>query len=306
MNAWLVRQGEGCRYASTAKEKGEMGVGWLEACDLSSYIDFEQREFFDAVRPHILDLHPDIKPNAVGGVLGQLYRFTALIESGDIIFMPEEHGMMAVGVVGSPYIFTEPDTNFPYSHRRKVQWFGSVPKTKFSEGLRNSSGSIMTVFSLTNHLEEVSRLRNELVHDVPDEIQEHMMFGLEEHLEEFLVKNWNNTILAKEYEIYIDEDGTSGQQFVTDVGRIDILAKRKDGRGWLVIELKRGKENDKVIGQIVRYIGWTRRNLAQNGEGVTGMVVVHERDEQLTYALQEMKGKIDAYCYEVKFNLRPY
>jgi RecB family endonuclease NucS len=69
-----------------------------------------------------------------------------------------------------------------------------------------------------------------------------------------------------------------------NVGRIDLLCTDKN-RDFVVIETKKGKESDKVVGQIQRYMGWINRNLAKNGENVRGLIIVNEFDEWLDYAV---------------------
>ncbi|KAF5432687.1 Endonuclease NucS, RecB family [Candidatus Methanophagaceae archaeon] len=54
-----------------------------------------------------------------------------------------------------------------------------------------------------------------------------------------------------------------------NVGRIDLLCIDRN-RDFVVVETKKGKESDKVVGQIQRYMGWINRNLAKNGENVRG------------------------------------
>jgi RecB family endonuclease NucS len=51
-----------------------------------------------------------------------------------------------------------------------------------------------------------------------------------------------------------------GRQFGTAVGPIDILAKDKHGV-HVVIELKRGRSSDRVVGQIARYMAWIEDRL---------------------------------------------
>jgi hypothetical protein len=53
------------------------------------------------------------------------------------------------------------------------------------------------------------------------------------------------------------------------VGRIDLLCSDRN-RDLVVVETKKGKESDKVVGQIQRYMSWINRNLAKNGENVRG------------------------------------
>lgn len=64
----------------------------------------------------------------------------------------------------------------------------------------------------------------------------------------------------------------NGRQFATDVSDIDLLMNSKDGH-YVVVELKKGKTEDKVVGQTLRYMGWVRENLSKSRE-VRGIIVV--------------------------------
>ena len=87
-----------------------------------------------------------------------------------------------------------------------------------------------------------------------------------------------------------------------NVGRIDLLCIDRN-RDFVVIETKKGKESDKVVGQIQRYMGWINRNLAKNGENVRGIIIVNEFDEWLDYAVS-VNDNIQLKYYEVKFVVR--
>ena len=141
---------------------------------------------------------------------------------------------------------------------------------------------------------------------VEKEVQEHGVvdlanFGMESHLEDFLIANWNKTIFGKKYELIYDEGDLASQQYQTAVGQIDILAKAKNGEDFLVIELKKGRTSDAVVGQILRYIAWVRENIA-DGKTVKGAVVVLDLDKKLRYALKELKNVV-LYTYQVNFKL---
>lgn len=67
------------------------------------------------------------------------------------------------------------------------------------------------------------------------------------------------------------------------VGRSDLICV--DGRGDLVVvELKRGMASDEAIGQVLRYMGWMRENVAVQGQQVHGCIVAGDYDEQLRLA----------------------
>ena len=84
---------------------------------------------------------------------------------------------------------------------------------------------------------------------------------MEKHLEEFLISNWNSCELSENYDLFSEDGQILAQQFPTATGPIDILAISIDRREILVIELKKGRASDRVVGQILRYIGYVRRNL---------------------------------------------
>lgn len=75
-----------------------------------------------------------------------------------------------------------------------------------------------------------------------------------------------------------------GRQFQTTVGPIDILARDTGSGQYVVIELKKGRSADRVFGQISRYMGWVRENLAE-GEPVAGVIVAQSFDDKLRAAL---------------------
>ena len=90
---------------------------------------------------------------------------------------------------------------------------------------------------------------------------------MEAQLEDFLIHNWDETDLGKTYDL-IYEDELISQQYKTDIGRIDILARNKATGSHVVVELKRNQTSDDTVGQILRYMGWVEEKL--NDSGVTG------------------------------------
>ena len=88
-------------------------------------------------------------------------------------------------------------------------------------------------------------------------------FALETYLEEFLLSNWDRIDWGRPLEIWESETSDVGHQLATPVGRLDFLAKDTDTDALVVIELKRGRPSDRVVGQITRYMGWVRADLAQ-------------------------------------------
>jgi hypothetical protein len=67
------------------------------------------------------------------------------------------------------------------------------------------------------------------------------------------------------------------------VGRSDLVCFDEKG-DIVVVELKRGMTSDEAIGQVFRYVGWIRENIAEKGQEVHGCVVVGDYDEHLRLA----------------------
>jgi len=129
------------------------------------------------------------------------------------------------------------------------------------------------------------------------------VFALEKYLHEFLVDNWSATELSKEWSL-LEEDGeiVGSHYYAGEVGEIDLLAKHKSERKWLVIELKKNQTSDSTVGQILRYMSWVRKNLASNGEKVEGLIICSQIDLKLQYALDGQKN-IKCMTYQVNFSL---
>ena len=129
-------------------------------------------------------------------------------------------------------------------------------------------------------------------------------FGLERHLHEFIRDNWDRLELGREWMIYQEPgDEEAGYEYPCDVGRIDLLAKHKKEPRWLVIELKRNQTSDQTVGQLLRYIGWVKQNLAVGGDEVHGLIICHEADKALHYALSTVPN-VELRLYEVEFHLK--
>ena len=112
------------------------------------------------------------------------------------------------------------------------------------------------------------------------------------------------TDLGKKYDIYTVDGEIVGQQYPSDTGPIDILAISKDGKELLVVELKKGRASDLVVGQIQRYMGYVLEELAEPHQVVKGVIIALEDDLRIKRALKVAQG-IDFYRYKINFSLLP-
>ena len=133
-------------------------------------------------------------------------------------------------------------------------------------------------------------------------VEDPSVFALEQHLEDFLVENWAQTELGRNYEIYEEDGEFVGQQYPSDTGPIDILAISKDKKELLVVELKKGRASDVVVGQIQRYMGYVLDELAEPDQTVKGAIIALEDNLRIRRALKVTQG-ITFYRYQINFTL---
>jgi restriction system protein len=302
---YRVMLGRKSIHASECFAGGFIGADFGIDQDLKYDLPEEWRQFNQAFIPIYLARNPGKSKIAAGLSCGALWTVAKGIEKGEIVLCPDGHGVYRVGEVTGDY-YHAPGQVLP--HRREVKWLTiGVARDAMSEALRNSTGSIGTVSNITPHHAEIDKFLSEVT--TPPTIvasdpvvEDPMAFAMEKHLEEFLVRNWQHTELAETFSIYEEDGEAVGQQYATDAGTIDILAVSKDKKRLLVVELKRGKSSDAVVGQILRYIGYVKDQIAEPDQVVEGAIVALEDDKKMRWALLSVPF-ISFYRYEVNFKL---
>jgi restriction system protein len=175
-----------------------------------------------------------------------------------------------------------------------------------SDALKKSAGYTGTVNRLSAYHAEIENLIAGLAPPpliASDEtVDDPSAFAMEKHLEDFLVQNWAQTELGREYDIYEEDGERVGQQYLTDTGPLDILGISKDKRRLLVVELKKGRASDVVVGQTLRYMGYVQEELAEEGQTVHGAIIALEDDQRIRRALT-MVPLIAFYRYQISFKL---
>ncbi len=302
---YRVMLGRGSEHAKECFSGNFIGADFDIDEDLSGKLPDEWRQFNQKYIPIFLANHPDRTRIGAGLACGALWTVSKGIRKGDGVLCPDGKGAYRVGEVSGDYYYAG-GQNLP--HRRKVRWLdASIPRSAMSDALRNSSGSIGTVSDISEYREEIERLLATLpkappiISNDPD-IEDPAAFAMEQHLEAFLVANWNQTELSKEFKIFEEGGEPVGQQYATDAGPIDILAISKDKKRLLVVELKRGRASDAVVGQILRYMGFIKEQIAEKGQTVEGVIIALEDDKKLRYALASVPA-ISFYRYKISFKL---
>ena len=302
---YRVMLGRGSKYSQECREQGFIGADFDIQQDLTHELPDDWREFNKKFIPIYLQSNPGKSKIAAGLCCGFLWTVCKKIQIGDIVLSPDGKGKYFVGEVQSEYRFI-PGANQP--HQRQIHWFyETIDRSEMSESLRRSTGSIGTVSQISKYREELEGLikgeaPKPILISTDETIEDPTVFALERHLEDFLIHNWAQTPLGREYDIYQDEENV-GRQFPTDTGPIDILAISKNKNEILVVELKKGRASDSVVGQIQRYMGYIAEEIAEEHQRVTGVIIALEDDLRIRRALK-VAPNIDFYRYEVKFDLR--
>ena len=299
-----VMLGKGSAHVAECLAGGFIGADFGVNEDLASRLTDDWRAFNETMIPVYLSTHPGKSKIAAGLACGALWTVCKGIEIGDVVLSPDGQGQYLVGDVTGGYSFV-PGATLP--HRRAVRWRSArVTRASMSDALRHSTGSIGTVSDISGYAQELEALcASESAlpsSEVPEIPADQGVFALEKHLEEFLVENWASTALGREFDIYEEDGELVGQQYPTDTGPLDILAISKDRRRLLVVELKRGRPSDAVVGQTLRYMGFIQDERAEPGQVVEGAIIALEDDPRIRRALR-MTARISFYRYEVSFKL---
>jgi restriction system protein len=304
---YRVMLGRQSAHAAECLVSGFIGADFGIEEDLSGKLPDEWRQFNAAFIPVFLDGHPGKSKIAAGLACGALWTVTKGIQAGDIVLCPDGAGRYQVGEVQGGYSYA-PGQVLP--HRRNVNWLPiAIDRSAMSEALRNSTGSLLTVANITDYHQELEQFLAALPGQTSPNIvatdpvvEDPVAFAMEKHLEDFLVKNWAQTELAQQFKIYEEDGELVGQQYGTDAGPIDILAISKDGQRLLVVELKRGRASDVVVGQILRYMGYVKEQIAEPNQTVEGVIIALDDDKKLRWALLAVPS-ISFYRYQVSFKL---
>ena len=303
-NYYRVMLGKKSMHAEECFAGNFIAAGFIHDQDLSGKLPDEWREFNRAFIPVWLAKHPDKTKIGAGLACGALWTVSKGIKKGDVVLCPDGSGRYRVGEVTGDYSYAPGDA---LPHHRPVQWLSqTIDRADMSETLQNSAGSAGTVSNITDYHDEIEKLiggvhKTTLI-STDETVEDPAAFAMEKHLEDFLVQNWTHTELGKEFDIYEEDGERVGQQYATDTGPIDILAISKDNKRLLVVELKKGRASDVVVGQAMRYMGYVKEELAEKGQTVQGVIIALEDDQRIRRALAVMPN-IAFYRYQVSFKL---
>jgi restriction system protein len=276
-----------------------LSIGWYQLGDISK---MSQEDLWRAIN----EKYPE-RPNPTKGLIrNMLWAFYHDINVGDYVIARRGQKILsAVGKIsrtGFYEVGKNPTLTPPgYTHGNfiGVEWHASPRNKGFSTRVFPMQTLAEIAEDQFNHLLAGENIAADP--PPPLEVTDQSAFVLEKYLEDFIVSNFGS-IFKGELQVYEGEE-SSGQQYHTDIGPIDILAVESSSNSFVVIELKKGQTSDKVVGQILRYMGWVKKNLCQGEQNVKGLVICRDPDPKLSYAL-DMTNNIDLRYYSVSFALR--
>jgi restriction system protein len=291
-------------YAAECFANNYIGVDFGINEDLTGKLPEDWQTFNKIFVPKFLENHPDKSKIAAGLACGALWTVSKFLREDDIVLCPNGEGRYHIGEITGGYQY-HPNTNLP--HRRPVRWLDQkIDRQDMSSALRNSTGSIGTTSSVDRFADEIEQLiegkRQPVIVANDVTIEDPAIFVLEKHLEDFLVANWSQTDLGIEYDIFQEDGELRGQQYPTDTGNMDILAISKDKTKLLVVELKKGRASDAVVGQIQRYMGYVKEELAEEHQSVEGVIIALDDDLRIRRALA-VTNNIRFLKYQISFKL---
>jgi restriction system protein len=281
-------------------QKGVISIGWRELGDFSS---LNRDDLMNAVGRAF----PEVALQTKTLWFNMIWSFYHNIQIGDIVIARQGRKRIAgIGsVIGKAYYSAKKNTEATgpgreYPNHIDVRWYESPRDKDFS----NIVFGMQTIYEIKEELYNklVENPVNNTIQPIEEDIENQAEFTLEKYLEDFIVTNFS-TIFHDKLVMYKDtEENMAAQQYGTEAGTIDILAQEPSTNSFVVIELKKGRESDKVVGQTLRYMGWVNDNLCKQGQGVRGIVICKEADPKLAYALK-MAPNISVKYYKVNFKL---
>jgi restriction system protein len=299
---YRVMLGRNYSHAKECFAGNFIGADYDIAEDLADKLPEDFRSFNQIFIPVYQAGHPDKSKVSAGLACSFLWTIAKGIKKEDVVLCPTGEVSYYVGEVIGDYVHV-PGGVLP--HRRSVRWLSiTIDRGEMSDALKFAAGAMGAVCNLTRagHNDEIDKLIGGTIVSTDETVEDPITFALEKHLEDFLVKNWAQTELGKHFNIFEEDGELVGQQYPSDTGPIDILAISKNKKELLVVELKRGRASDHVVGQILRYMGYVLDELADEGQTVKGVIIALEDDLSIRRALAVTKN-IEFYRYQVSFKL---
>lgn len=274
-------------------QNGTIAIGWYEIGNPSSLSESQLRE-------RVRKTFPKHSERTISAESKMIWKFYHEIHEGDtVIARKGTKIVIGLGTVTKEAYYDEPKGKMRLGKEDSyhpnfidVNWF-------YTKEVRTDwTFPMQTITSLPS--EDYEELRRIIETGRANLSTSSIQFGEEKFLEDFVIGHFNQVFKDEELELF-SEDGNTARQYVTNVGRIDILAKEKATGSLVVIELKKGEGHHDVIGQILKYMGWVKDN--KESKEVKGIIIAEKFDEGFRNALKMVQDKnLKVKTYRISFD----
>ncbi len=167
VHIWVVRVPKGQDIILKAQQNGVVAIGFAIQKDVTNITDKEKLKLL------YREERPDEKPGHVSSSAGQLYRFVHSIKVRDWVLTPDrDKRTVLFGKITSDYEFSPNILKPGTYHSRRVEWVGEFSRDSMSTSLKNSMGSLSTVFNMDKHRSELLKLMKQPADAVIEPIDE--------------------------------------------------------------------------------------------------------------------------------------
>lgn len=160
---WGISLGEGGRYLGQARQGNFVAIGWGQLGDLSWLRQADEGKSKN--RDKLTALMKTFQggsgsPIKIGIDTGQLWNFVVQMAKGDIVLARDSaHRRVVIGNINGDYEYNPAwGDGCPYEHRRPVNWLKEVSRDDLSQKLKDSMGSLLTIFNASKHIVEIEAL----------------------------------------------------------------------------------------------------------------------------------------------------
>ncbi|MDO3387960.1 restriction endonuclease [Gilvimarinus sp. SDUM040013] len=143
-NNWMIRAGRGGTYIEDFETKSYAAFGAARLGDLNQYQGVEE------IKAAYLEKISQAKPQAMANAVAMMIKFRDTIQKGDtIVSYDTETRQYLIGEDQGQYLY-KPGEVGEYPNLRVVNWQGRVDRDALSQSAKNSLGSTLTLFSVSD------------------------------------------------------------------------------------------------------------------------------------------------------------
>ena len=135
---------DGGRFAQAFVSGGYVAIGWNDVQDLDS------ANPDDDIKTMLREAYPEWNERDIGRDGGQIRRFIFEITPDDFVLTPTyDSNILQLGKIRpGPLAVVSDDDSCEFSHRRPVEWLGSVKRSSLSDAARRSLHNQLTVLEV--------------------------------------------------------------------------------------------------------------------------------------------------------------